>query len=93
MAGKSAVLLGENHDRYDIHRWQLHVLAGLHAQRTDVVVGFEMFPRRVRPRPPRIWARHAVPARRSRHPRCRRVAAKRYGNRSPGRGADRRRPV
>lgn len=49
MAGKSAVLLGESHDRYDIHRWQLHVLAGLYAHRTDVVVGFEMFPRRVQP--------------------------------------------
>ncbi|HEV7306246.1 ChaN family lipoprotein [Ensifer sp.] len=49
MAGKSAVLLGETHDRYDIHRWQLHVLAGLHAHRADIVVGFEMFPRRVQP--------------------------------------------
>ncbi|MFK0278385.1 ChaN family lipoprotein [Ensifer sp. NPDC090286] len=49
MAGKSAVLLGETHDRYDIHRWQLHVLSGLLAHRTDIVVGFEMFPRRVQP--------------------------------------------
>lgn len=49
MAGKSAVLLGETHDRYDIHRWQLHVLSGLLAHRADIVVGFEMFPRRVQP--------------------------------------------
>lgn len=47
MRGKEAVLLGETHDRYDIHRWQLHVLAGLHALDPNVVVGFEMFPRRV----------------------------------------------
>ncbi|WP_159946312.1 ChaN family lipoprotein [Rhizobium sp. 18065] len=47
MAGKRVVLLGETHDRYDIHRWQLHVIAALHALREQVVVGFEMFPRRV----------------------------------------------
>ena len=49
MARKQAVLLGETHDRYDIHRWQLHVLAGLYAHRMDIMVGFEMFPRRVQP--------------------------------------------
>lgn len=47
MSQKSAVLLGETHDSYEIHRWQLHVLAGLHALRDNVVVGFEMFPRSV----------------------------------------------
>lgn len=49
MSQKSAVLLGETHDSYEIHRWQLHVLAGLHALRDDIVVGFEMFPRSVQP--------------------------------------------
>ncbi len=49
LAEKQAVLLGETHDRYDIHRWQLHVLAALHAYKADIVVGFEMFPRRVQP--------------------------------------------
>lgn len=49
MAGKRAVLLGETHDRFDIHRWQLHVIAALHANRVKIVVGFEMFPRRVQP--------------------------------------------
>lgn len=47
LAKKRVVLLGETHDRYDIHRWQLHVIAALHAHRSDVIVGFEMFPRRV----------------------------------------------
>lgn len=46
MARKRVVLLGETHDRFDIHRWQLHVCAGLLAQRSDIAVGFEMFPRR-----------------------------------------------
>ncbi|KRB62043.1 hypothetical protein ASE04_19360 [Rhizobium sp. Root708] len=49
MATKQAVLLGETHDRYDIHRWQLHVLAGLYAYNDNIVVGFEMFPRRCQP--------------------------------------------
>lgn len=43
------VLLGEQHDVEDHHRWQLQVLAALHAQRPDLVIGFEMFPRRVQP--------------------------------------------
>ena len=49
LSRKQAVLLGETHDRYDIHRWQLHVVAALHALRQNIVVGFEMFPRRVQP--------------------------------------------
>lgn len=48
-ARQRVVLLGETHDRFDIHRWQLHVCAGLHALREDIAVGFEMFPRRVQP--------------------------------------------
>jgi len=49
MAKREVVLLGEYHDQDDHHRWQLHVLAALHAQRPDMVIGFEMFPRRVQP--------------------------------------------
>ena len=49
LAGKRAVLLGETHDRYDIHRWQLHVAASLLASDQPLVMGFEMFPRRVQP--------------------------------------------
>jgi uncharacterized iron-regulated protein len=46
-AARNVVLLGEQHDSFDHHRWQLQVLAALHAVRPDMVVGFEMFPRRV----------------------------------------------
>ena len=49
MAKKQVVLLGETHDRFDIHRWQLHVCAGLLAHRPNMAVGFEMFPRRAQP--------------------------------------------
>jgi uncharacterized iron-regulated protein len=45
----AVVLLGESHDSVEHHRWQLHTLAALHAQRPDIVLGFEMFPRRVQP--------------------------------------------
>jgi uncharacterized iron-regulated protein len=48
-ARRQVVLLGEHHDNADHHRWQLQVLAALHAQRPDMVIGFEMFPRRVQP--------------------------------------------
>ena len=43
----AVVLLGESHDSAEHHRWQLHTLAALHAQRPDMMIGFEMFPRRV----------------------------------------------
>lgn len=49
MAQRDFVLLGEQHDDMDHHRWQLHTLAALHAQRPHMVLGFEMFPRRVQP--------------------------------------------
>lgn len=49
LAGKRAVLLGETHDRYDVHRWQLHVAAALLSTGRPLVLGFEMFPRRVQP--------------------------------------------
>jgi uncharacterized iron-regulated protein len=47
LAQRPVVLLGENHDNAEHHRWQLHTLAALHALQPDLVVGFEMFPRRV----------------------------------------------
>lgn len=46
-AQAEVVLLGETHVNADHHRWQLQTLAALHAQRPDMVIGFEMFPRRV----------------------------------------------
>lgn len=49
LAQQQAVLLGETHDDPEHHRWQLHTIAGLHALRPDMVLGFEMFPRRVQP--------------------------------------------
>lgn len=48
-AQRQVVLLGEQHDDPDHHLWQLQVLAALHAQRQALVLGFEMFPRRVQP--------------------------------------------
>lgn len=48
-AKSSVVLLGETHVNADHHRWQLQTLTALHAQRPDMVIGFEMFPRRVQP--------------------------------------------
>lgn len=49
MAQRDVVLLGETHDDADHHRWQLQSLAALHARRSDMVIGFEMFPRRMQP--------------------------------------------
>lgn len=49
MAKREVVLLGEHHDEDDHHRWQLQALAALHAQRPNMAIGFEMFPRRVQP--------------------------------------------
>ena len=49
MAGRAVVLLGEQHDDMDHHRWQLQTLATLHTLRPSMVIGFEMFPRRVQP--------------------------------------------
>lgn len=49
MASKSVVMLGETHDIAEIHRWQLHVAATLYALRPNMMMGFEMFPRRLQP--------------------------------------------
>lgn len=49
VAESQVVLLGEDHDNVEHHRWQLHTLAALHGRKSDVVLGFEMFPRRVQP--------------------------------------------
>ncbi|MBK1839850.1 ChaN family lipoprotein [Azospirillum sp. YIM B02556] len=49
LAEAPVVLLGEQHDKADHHRWQLHTLAGLHALNPDLAVGMEMLPRRLQP--------------------------------------------
>jgi uncharacterized iron-regulated protein len=43
------VLLGEEHDATEHHRWQLSVLAALLARRTSVIVGLEALPRSAQP--------------------------------------------
>ncbi len=48
-AKQSVVLLGETHINREHHRWQLQTLAALYAARPDMVIGFEMFPRRLQP--------------------------------------------
>lgn len=48
-ARHDVVLLGEMHADDDHHRWQLQALAGLYALRPEMVIGFEMFPRRLQP--------------------------------------------
>nr|WP_246591763.1 ChaN family lipoprotein [Aminobacter anthyllidis] len=49
VAQSNVLLLGETHDRYDIHRWQLHVCTAMRTLRNDIAIGFEMFPRRLQP--------------------------------------------
>jgi uncharacterized iron-regulated protein len=49
LAQRRAVLLGESHSNAEHHRWQLHTIAALHARLPQLVLGFEMFPRRVQP--------------------------------------------
>lgn len=49
MARRDVLLLGEQHDDADDHRWQVQTLAGLHLFRPRMVIGFESFPRRVQP--------------------------------------------
>ncbi|WP_244433575.1 ChaN family lipoprotein [Azospirillum sp. B506] len=49
LADAPVILLGEQHDKADHHRWQLHTLAGLHALNPDLAVGMEMLPRRLQP--------------------------------------------
>lgn len=43
------VLLGEDHDNPDHHRWQLHSLGMLLGARGKLVIGMEMLPRRAQP--------------------------------------------
>lgn len=46
-ANQSVILLGETHVNEEHHRWQLQMLAALYAARPDMIIGFEMFPRRL----------------------------------------------
>ena len=49
MARRPVVLLAESHASAEHHRWQLHAIAALHARHSNMVLGFEMFPRRAQP--------------------------------------------
>jgi uncharacterized iron-regulated protein len=49
LAQCGVVLLGETHDDAEHHRWQQNTIAALFGLRRDLVLGFEMFPRRVQP--------------------------------------------
>ena len=44
---QSVVLLGEAHANLEHHRWELQMLVSLHTVHPNLVIGFEMFPRRV----------------------------------------------
>jgi hypothetical protein len=48
-AVRAVVLLGESHHDRRHHRWQLHTVAALHGRRPDIILGFEMFPRKAQP--------------------------------------------
>ncbi len=47
LAGSRIVLLGEFHTSVAHHRWQLYMLSALHSRHANLIVGFEMLPRRV----------------------------------------------
>lgn len=49
IAAQAVVLLGEQHDQASHHRWQLDTLRALHQRRPQMIIGLEMFPRRVQP--------------------------------------------
>lgn len=46
LARQRVVLLGETHSNVAHHRWQLQTISALYAQRPNMVLGLEMFPRR-----------------------------------------------
>jgi len=47
LASARIVLLGEAHTTVAHHRWQLYMLSALHSRHANLIVGFEMLPRRV----------------------------------------------
>lgn len=49
LSDKRIILLGEHHDNPEHHRWELQTLAALYGRHPNMVIGFEMFPRRVQP--------------------------------------------
>jgi uncharacterized iron-regulated protein len=47
LSGTRIVLLGEAHTTAAHHRWQHYMLAALHSRNANLMVGFEMLPRRL----------------------------------------------
>ncbi len=47
LRNQQVVLLGEQHDVAEHHRWQLQTISEIHAVNDNIALGFEMFPRRV----------------------------------------------
>jgi len=43
------VILGEDHNNVEHHRWQLHTIVKLYARHPNMALGFESFPRHVQP--------------------------------------------
>jgi uncharacterized iron-regulated protein len=46
---KKVMLLGEDHDNEEHHRWQLSMISQAYALNPKMAIGFEMFPRAVQP--------------------------------------------
>ncbi|PWC38171.1 signal protein PDZ [Azospirillum sp. TSO22-1] len=44
-AAAPAVFLGERHDSFEHHRWQLQTLTAIHALNPNIAIGLEMLPR------------------------------------------------
>lgn len=49
LTGRPATLLGESHTSSEDHAWQLQTLAALYGRTSNMVIGFEAFPRRLQP--------------------------------------------
>ncbi len=49
LSNTKVVLLGEDHDNPEHHRWQLQIIIALHALQPDIALGFESFPRSAQP--------------------------------------------
>ncbi|MDH5544752.1 MAG: ChaN family lipoprotein [Gammaproteobacteria bacterium] len=47
--GAKVVLLGEDHENAEHHRWQLGMISQIYSRRQNIALGFEMFPREVQP--------------------------------------------
>jgi len=45
VSAKKVILLGEDHDNEEHHRWQLSMIAQTYSRNPNMAIGFEMFPR------------------------------------------------